>query len=141
MSGLKYIQVPTTLLAMVDSSVGGKTGVNTESGKNIIGTFYQPQCVLINTKFLHTLNSRHLKNGMAEVIKYAVSFDVKFFRKLKLIFEKAVISEKDFENIIYKSCRFKADIVRKDEKETKGLRELLNFGHTFAHALETVTGI
>ena len=139
MRGLKYIQVPTTLLAMVDSSVGGKTGVNTESGKNIIGTFYQPQCVLINTKFLRTLNSRHLKNGMAEVIKYAVSFDVKFFRELSLIFEKEFISEKDFENIIYKSCKFKADIVGKDEKETKGLRELLNFGHTFAHALETVT--
>lgn len=139
MRGLKYIQVPTTLLAMVDSSVGGKNGVNTESGKNIIGTFYQPQCVLINTKFLRTLNSRHLKNGMAEVIKYAVSFDVKFFRELNLIFEKEFISEKDFENIIYKSCKFKADIVGKDEKETKGLRELLNFGHTFAHALETVT--
>ncbi|MDD5021328.1 MAG: 3-dehydroquinate synthase [Endomicrobiaceae bacterium] len=139
MRGLKYIQVPTTLLAMVDSSVGGKTAVNTDSGKNIVGTFYQPECVLINTKFLQTLNSRHLKNGMAEVIKYAVSFDDKFFQQLKLIFNKSVISEKDFENIIYKSCKYKADIVQMDEKETKGIRELLNFGHTFAHALETIT--
>lgn len=139
MRGLKYIQLPTTLLAMVDSSIGGKTAVNTDTGKNIVGTFYQPQCVLINAKFLHTLNSRHLKNGMAEVIKYAVSFDYKFFGQLKLIFNKSIISEKDFENIIYKSCKYKADIVQTDEKETKGIRELLNFGHTFAHALETIT--
>ena len=139
MRGLKYIQVPTTLLAMVDSSVGGKTAVNTDSGKNIVGTFYQPQCVLINTKFLQTLSSRHLKNGMAEVIKYAVSFDIEFFKQLKLIFNKSVILEKDFENIIYKSCKYKANIVQMDEKETKGIRELLNFGHTFAHALETIT--
>lgn len=139
MRGLKYIQLPTTLLAMVDSSIGGKTAVNTETGKNIAGTFYQPQCVLINPQFLHTLNSRHLKNGMAEVIKYAVSFDDKFFQQLKLIFNKSIISEQDFAYIIYKSCKYKADIVQEDEKETKGIRDLLNFGHTFAHALETVT--
>jgi len=140
MRGLKYIQIPTTLLAMVDSSIGGKTAVNTESGKNIAGTFYQPLCVLINTEFLRTLDSRQLKNGMAEVIKYAVSFDKDFFEKLKDIFKKAVISQKDFDFIIYKSCKYKCEIVEKDEKETKGIRELLNFGHTFAHALETVTG-
>lgn len=139
MRGLKFIQIPTTLLAMVDSSVGGKTGVNIKNGKNIAGTFYQPQFVFINMRFLRTLDPKQLKNGMAEVIKYAVSFDKRFFIKLNLMFQKATITERDFEYIIFKCCKFKADIVEKDEKEISGVRELLNFGHTFAHALETAT--
>ncbi len=139
MRGLKLIQIPTTLLAMVDSSIGGKTGVNIENGKNIVGTFYQPQFVFINVLFLKTLESKQLRNAMAEIIKYAVSFDEKFFNELNLILNKSIITEKDFKKIIYQCCKFKADIVCKDEKEVTGIRELLNFGHTFGHALETVT--
>ncbi|MDD3053058.1 MAG: 3-dehydroquinate synthase [Endomicrobiaceae bacterium] len=139
MRGLKLVQVPTSLLAMVDSSIGGKTGVNIEKGKNIVGAFYQPQFVFVNTQFLKTLDPKHLKNGMAEIIKYAISFDQKFFNKLNLIFQKSIITEKDFKDIIYQCCKFKADIVQRDEKEVTGIRELLNFGHTFAHALETIT--
>jgi 3-dehydroquinate synthase len=85
---LKLIQIPTTLLAMVDSSIGGKTGVNIEKGKNIVGTFYQPQFVYIDTAFLKTLDSKQLRNGMAEIIKYAVSFDEKFFAALNSLFDK-----------------------------------------------------
>jgi len=139
MRGIKIIQVPTSLLAMVDSSVGGKTGVNVEKGKNIAGTFYQPKFVFINIQFLKSLSPEHIKNGMAEIIKYAVSFDEKFFGRLDLILKKSIITEQDFKEIIYKCCKFKADIVQKDEKEVSGVRELLNFGHTFAHALETIT--
>ncbi|MFA7074876.1 MAG: 3-dehydroquinate synthase [Endomicrobiaceae bacterium] len=139
MRGINLVQMPTSLLAMVDSSVGGKTGVNIENGKNIAGTFYQPKFVFINIQFLKSLDPKHIKNGMAEVIKYAVSFDQKFFDKLNTILKKSIITEKDFKDIIYKCCKFKAEIVQKDEKEVKGTRELLNFGHTFAHALETIT--
>ncbi|MDR1695944.1 MAG: 3-dehydroquinate synthase [Endomicrobium sp.] len=140
MRGVKYVQVPTTLLAMTDSSVGGKTAVNTSGGKNIAGTFYQPSFVWIDPLFLATLPERHIKNGMAEIIKYAFVFDKKFYDYLYGLLEKGVITSEDFGSMIYKSCRYKADIVEKDEKETKGLREVLNFGHTFGHALETYTG-
>ena len=139
MRGLKVIQVPTSLLAMVDSSIGGKTGVNIKTGKNIAGAFYQPEFVFINTNFLKTLPSNHLKNGMAEVIKYAISFDKDFFDFLLKTFNKGILSDKDFAYIIYKCCGYKATVVSKDEKEKLGIREFLNFGHTFAHALETVT--
>jgi len=139
MRGLKLIQFPTTLLAMVDSSIGGKTGVNIKTGKNIVGAFYQPKFVFINTDFLKTLPASHIKNGMAEVIKYAISFDKNFFDYLLEIFNKGLLSNKDFSYIIYKCCGYKATVVSKDEKERLGIRDFLNFGHTFAHALETVT--
>ncbi|MCL2484463.1 MAG: 3-dehydroquinate synthase [Endomicrobia bacterium] len=139
MRGIKYIQIPTTLLAMTDSSVGGKTAVNTSGGKNIAGTFYQPSFVWINSQFLATLPERHIRNGIAEIIKYAFIFDEKFYDYLDDVLEKGLITSNDFNFMIYKSCRYKADIVEKDEKETKGLREVLNFGHTLAHALETYT--
>ncbi len=139
MRGLKFVQIPTSLLAMVDSSVGGKTGVNVEKGKNIVGAFYQPKFVYINTDFLSTLPPEHIKNGMGEIIKYAVTFSSSFFYKLDNILSNGIITKKEFENIIYECCRFKAHVVEKDEKEVSGVRELLNFGHTFAHALETVT--
>ncbi|MDR0401827.1 MAG: 3-dehydroquinate synthase [Endomicrobium sp.] len=139
MRGIKYIQVPTTLLAMTDSSIGGKTGINTNDGKNIIGAFHQPSLVWINSLFLNTLPKKHIRNGFAEIIKYAFIFNVKFFNYLLKIIDKKNISSKDFNYIIYKSCFYKVKIVKKDEKEMIGLREILNFGHTFAHALETIT--
>lgn len=139
MRGLSFIQIPTTLLAMVDSSIGGKTGVNIKTGKNIAGAFYQPKFVFINTSFLKTLPGSHIKNGMAEVIKYAISFDKHFFAYLLKIFNNGVLSNKDFYYIISKCCKYKATVVSKDEKEKLGIREFLNFGHTFAHALETIT--
>jgi len=137
MRGINYVQVPTTLLAMTDSSVGGKTAVNIKDGKNIVGAFYQPNFVWINSYFLNTLPKRHIKNGLAEVIKYAFVFDKKFYDYLSNIMTNDVISSKDFNCIICKSCLYKAKTIEKDEKETAGLRAILNFGHTFAHALET----
>ena len=139
MRGIKLVQIPTSLLAMVDSSIGGKTGVNIEGGKNIAGAFYQPKFVYINSDFLKTLDCQNIKNGMGEVVKYAVTFSYDFFKKLNKIFENSIIKQKDFDDIIYECCKFKANIVEKDEKEVSGVRELLNFGHTFAHALETIT--
>ena len=139
MRGLDFIQIPTSLLAMVDSSIGGKTGIDLEKGKNIVGTFYQPKFVYVNSKFLETLKPEHIKNGMAEVIKYAITFSSKFFNELNLILNKSIINKQDFDKIIYESAKFKAKIVEEDEKEKKGVRELLNFGHTFGHALETIT--
>lgn len=139
MRGLNFVQFPTTLLAMVDSSIGGKTGVNIKTGKNIVGAFYQPKFVFINTSFLKTLPGSHIKNGMAEVIKYAISFDNIFFNYLLKVFNKGILSNKEFYYIISKCCKYKANVVSKDEKEKLGIREFLNFGHTFAHALETIT--
>lgn len=139
MRGLEFVQIPTSLLAMVDSSIGGKTGIDLENGKNIVGTFYQPKFVYVNLKFLETLESAHIKNGIGEIIKYAITFSFKFFNDLNFILCKSIITINDFKKIIYESCKFKAKIVEEDEKEKKGVRELLNFGHTFGHALETVT--
>ncbi|MDR3113137.1 MAG: 3-dehydroquinate synthase, partial [Endomicrobium sp.] len=140
MRSVKFVQVPTTLLAMSDSSVGGKTAVNVAGGKNIAGVFYQPSFVWINPFYLSTLDQRQLNAGLAEIIKYAFVFDKDFYAYLLNLLQSGFIGEKDFEYIIYKSCSFKAGVVEKDEFETKGLREVLNFGHTFAHALETYTG-
>ena len=139
MRGLGLVQVPTSLLAMVDSSIGGKTGIDLEMGKNVVGTFYQPKFVYINSKFIETLSPEHIKNGIGEVVKYAVTFSVKFFDELNAILNKSIINKKDFDKIIYECCKFKAKVVEEDEKERKGIRELLNFGHTFGHALETIT--
>ncbi len=126
MRGINLIMVPTTLLSMVDSSVGGKTAINLDYGKNLVGAFYQPSLVYINTGFLKTLNNREFLSGMGEVIKYAfigktISYD---------ILKKGVSKE-----LIYKCVQIKADIVSQDEKES-GIRKLLNFGHTVGHAIE-----
>ncbi|GHT36821.1 3-dehydroquinate synthase [Endomicrobiia bacterium] len=139
MRGIDFVQIPTTILAMTDSSVGGKTAINTNSGKNIAGAFYQPKLVWINSCFLSTLPVRHVKNGLSEVIKYAFIFDKEFYAYLLDMFKKDVISSDNFDYIIYQSCSYKAKVVEKDEKEITGLRAILNFGHTFAHALETAT--
>jgi 3-dehydroquinate synthase len=139
MRGIDFIQIPTTLLAMTDSSIGGKTALNITNGKNIAGVFYQPKLVWINTSFLESLPERQIRNGLAEIIKYAFIFDYKFYNYLANLLGNEIILSKDFDYMIYKSCSYKAKVVEKDEKETNGLRAVLNFGHTYAHALETVT--
>ena len=139
--GINFIQVPTTLLSQVDSSVGGKTGVNHALGKNMIGAFYQPQCVIADIDTLQTLPQRELSAGIAEVIKYGVLGDLEFFVWLEENVEKLV--RLDSEAITYaiqRSCQCKADIVASDEHEKSGKRALLNLGHTFGHAIETGMG-
>lgn len=138
--GVNFIQIPTTLLSQVDSSVGGKTGVNHPAGKNMIGAFYQPQCVIADTATLQTLPKRELSAGMAEVIKYGLIHDAEFFTWLEKNIEAlmhvdiALLSE-----AIMVSCRTKAEIVAIDEKES-GIRAILNLGHTFGHAIESAMG-
>lgn len=131
--GIGYVQIPTTLLAMVDSSVGGKTGINTRHGKNLIGSFYQPKLVIADVDLLKTLPKRELLAGYAEVVKYGLISDAKFFARL----EKNAMKDQ-VANIIT-SCKAKAQIVSEDERES-GRRALLNLGHTFGHALEAEIG-
>lgn len=138
--GIPFIQVPTTLLAQVDSSVGGKTAVNHALGKNMIGAFYQPQCVLADTATLNTLPDRELSAGLAEVIKYGLIRDRQFLEWLEANLEALLAREPATLNVaIERSCRNKAEIVAADERET-GERALLNLGHTFGHAIETGAG-
>lgn len=138
--GVPFIQIPTTLLSQVDSSVGGKTGINHPSGKNMIGAFYQPQLVLIDTNTLKTLPPRELSAGAAEVIKYGLIRDVEFFNWLEGNIEKLMeLDEAVVTEAIYRSCKNKADVVAVDEKEA-GERALLNLGHTFGHAIENAMG-
>jgi len=129
--GVKFIQIPTTLLSMVDSSVGGKTGINNKYGKNLIGTFYQPEAVYIDTYFLKTLEKREFAAGMAEIIKMAVMFDKDFFEKIKN-------EQISLEEMIKRAVELKAMVVSEDEKE-KGIRSVLNYGHTFGHVIENLT--
>jgi 3-dehydroquinate synthase len=140
MRGVPFVQIPTTLLAQVDSSVGGKTGINHPLGKNMIGAFYQPLAVLADTSTLHTLPQRELAAGLAEVIKYGAVIDLKFFDWLETNIEKLLA--RDAQALAYaiaRSCEIKADVVRQDERES-GLRAILNFGHTFGHAIEAGLG-
>ncbi|NJL11357.1 MAG: 3-dehydroquinate synthase [Calothrix sp. SM1_7_51] len=140
--GINFVQVPTTLLAMVDSSIGGKTGVNHPQGKNLIGAFYQPQFVLIDPEVLQTLPVREFRAGMAEVIKYGVIWDAQFFQEMEAserLDEMASINPELIDRILTCSCQAKADVVGKDEKEA-GLRAILNYGHTIGHAVESLTG-
>lgn len=138
--GVDFIQVPTTLLSQVDSSVGGKTGVNRPGGKNLIGAFYQPRCVLIDTTTLRTLPKREFIAGLAEVIKYGLIADANFFSWLENNLGALFAGDEGaLEYAIYRSCEIKAAIVAADERET-GKRALLNFGHTFGHAVEAATG-
>ena len=134
--GIQFIQIPTTLLAQVDSSVGGKTAINMLSGKNLVGAFYNPKGVIIDTNVLHSLPNRQLKAGLAEVIKYAFIQNKALFSLLKK-YPKKILSKdhKIIEEIIFLSLQTKARIVTKDEKEN-GIRAILNFGHTFGHAIE-----
>ncbi|MFN3921102.1 MAG: 3-dehydroquinate synthase, partial [Caldimicrobium sp.] len=134
--GVSYIQVPTTLLAQVDSSVGGKTGVDLPEGKNLLGTFYQPLKVYIDTSFLKTLPLLEIKNGLSEIIKYGFALKRNIYtflvKRKRSLYE---LRAKDMEYLIYHSLLAKAQVVSKDEKET-GLRRVLNFGHTIGHAIE-----
>lgn len=140
MRGVPFIQVPTTLLAQVDSSVGGKTGINHPLGKNMIGAFYQPQAVIADTATLDTLPRRELSAGMAEVIKHGAIIDAAFFGWIEDNIEKLMSRDVDaLAYAIQRSCEIKAEVVRKDERET-GLRAILNFGHTFGHAIEAGLG-
>lgn len=139
--GIPFLQVPTTLLAQVDSSVGGKTGINHPKGKNLIGAFHQPVGVFIDTQTLSTLPEREYRSGLAEVVKYGVILDEQFFRYLETNTDG--INSRDagvLRHIISRSCQLKADVVEKDEYERTGLRAVLNYGHTFAHAFEALSG-
>lgn len=139
--GLDLLMAPTTLLAMVDSSVGGKVAVNHPRAKNLIGCFHQPRGVWIDTAVLATLPDREYRSGLAEVVKYGVILDEAFFVYLEN--NIAAILQRDaaaIETIVTRCCRLKADVVEKDEREETGLRAVLNYGHTFAHAFETAAG-
>jgi 3-dehydroquinate synthase len=134
--GVQFIQIPTTLLSAVDSSVGGKTGINFEETKNIIGSFYQPDLVLVDTEFLKTLPDEEIVCGMGEVIKYAFLTDLKFFITLKNSLNKLLRLDSSITSKVIEACiNFKGDVVSKDERES-GLRKILNLGHTFAHGIE-----
>lgn len=137
--GIPFIQIPTTLLAQVDSSVGGKTAINHVHGKNMIGAFYQPRLVWIDPEVLRTLDARQVQAGMAEVIKYGMIRDAEFFTWLQTHIAAGLELDSDtVSNMIFTSCRHKAEIVMADETE-RGQRALLNLGHTFGHAIEAMT--
>ena len=139
--GLRFFQIPTTLLAQVDSSVGGKVGINLPEAKNMIGAFHQPIGVLIDTRTLKTLDLDQYRSGVGEILKYAVSLDAQLRRNLEKNHEKINRRNTQFlSEIIMTCCRIKADIVQADERETTGLRAKLNYGHTFAHAYEKAAG-
>lgn len=139
--GIPFVQVPTTLLAQVDSSVGGKVGINHPRGKNLIGAFHQPLGVFIDTAVLETLPAREYRSGLAEVVKYGVILDAEFFAYLET--NVAGLNERQADvlrTVVSRCCRLKADVVEQDEFERTGLRAVLNYGHTFAHAFEALCG-
>jgi 3-dehydroquinate synthase len=138
--GIPFIQIPTTLLSQVDSSVGGKTGINHPLGKNMIGAFYQPQVVLTDTDTLKTLPAREVSAGLAEIIKYGLIWDVEFLAWLEASMDKLrALDAAAIAYAIYRSCEIKAQVVSQDEREG-GIRAILNLGHTFGHAIETGMG-
>jgi 3-dehydroquinate synthase len=137
--GVALVHVPTTLVAQVDSSIGGKTGVNLPEGKNLVGAFYPPRLVVVDADLLRTLPERQFRSGVAEVIKYGVIADAELFAYLEQNMEKLLRRDRDALDYLIPRCvEIKADVVGRDERES-GLREILNFGHTFGHALESVT--
>ncbi len=141
MRGIPYIHIPTTLMAMIDSAIGGKTGVDLKSGKNLMGTITQPKAIFIDTNYLKNLPIKQIQNGLAEVIKYGVIKDKRLFKFLERNMDK--ILKKDpiaLKHILKRSIKIKINIVRKDEKEETGLRAILNYGHTYGHALEKLSG-
>jgi 3-dehydroquinate synthase len=138
--GIDFIQVPTTLLAQVDSSVGGKVGVNLKAGKNLVGAFYQPRAVFCDFDTLKTLPEREYRAGMAEIIKYGIIYDAAMFRQLEREMPKLLNRDgKILAKVVARCCEIKADIVGQDETEN-GVRAILNFGHTVGHALEAISG-
>lgn len=140
MRGIKFIQIPTTLLSQVDSSIGGKTGINLPQGKNLIGVFYHPEKVFIDISTLDTLPEEELRNGLIELVKHAIIKNKKLFYYLKENIQKIINKEEDvLKTVIYQSLKIKKEIVEQDEKE-KDIRKLLNYGHTFGHAIESLNG-
>ena len=138
--GIGFVQVPTTLLAQVDSSVGGKVGVNLKAGKNLVGAFYQPGFVLCDLNTLETLPDREFRAGLAEVIKYGIIYDAKLFGRLERDLSKILSHDQPtLASIIARCCEIKAEVVSQDETES-GLRAILNFGHTVGHAIEAISG-
>jgi len=138
--GVAFVQAPTTLLAQVDSSVGGKVGVNLKAGKNLVGAFYQPRLVLCDLETMKTLPPREFRAGLAEVIKYGVIHDAALFKRLEKDLPKLIQLESDtLAGVIARCCAIKAEVVGQDETET-GLRAILNYGHTVGHALEAISG-
>jgi len=138
--GIPFVQVPTTLLAQVDSSVGGKTGIDHSKGKNLIGSFYQPRLVLIDVTTLQTLDKRQFRAGLAEVVKYGAALDSTFFEYVENNIDRIIAMDSDkLIEIIRRSCELKAQVVELDEKES-GLRAVLNYGHTLGHAFESLSG-
>jgi 3-dehydroquinate synthase len=137
--GVKLVHIPTTLVAQVDSSIGGKTGVNLPEGKNLVGSFYPPQLVLTDPELLRTLSDREFRGGLAEVIKHAIIADAEMFTVLEKDMEKVLRRDRQALGVLIpRNVQIKARVVSRDERES-GLREILNYGHTFAHALESVT--
>ncbi len=139
--GIRFFQVPTTLLAQVDSSVGGKVGINLPEAKNMIGAFLQPRGVLIDTDTLGTLGDREYRSGFGEVVKYGVIQDAALVDYLESHVEELAARNREvLAHVVARCCRLKADVVEKDEREETGLRAILNYGHTYAHAFESLTG-
>ncbi len=139
--GVRLLQIPTSLLAQVDSSVGGKVGVNLPKAKNMVGVFYQPCTVLIDVSTLKTLPQREYLSGLAEVVKYGIILDANFFSFLEEHVADLLAQDSDIlVSVVQTCCQLKATIVEQDEREVSGLRAVLNYGHTFAHAIETLTG-
>ncbi len=139
--GVRFLQLPTSLLAQVDSSVGGKVGINLPEAKNSVGAFKQPLGVLIDTATLESLDARQLRAGLGEVVKYGVILDAELFDLLEANVDRLNRSDHDLlVRVIARCCRLKADVVQRDERETSGLRAVLNYGHTFGHAFETLCG-
>ncbi len=135
--GINYIQIPTTLLSQVDSSVGGKTGINSKKSKNLIGSFHQPLAVIADIEIIKSLPKREFLAGLAEVVKYGLIKDIKFFKTLEKNYQKILDYDQSMlKTIISRSCEIKSEIIKNDEKE-KGQRALLNLGHTFGHAIES----
>ena len=141
MRGINFVQIPTTLLAMVDSSVGGKTGVDIPAGKNLVGAFHQPSVVVVDPDTLSTLPDREIRGGLAEAVKYGVILDGGFFELLESNTARINALDMDFmTDVIARCCELKALVVAEDERDESGRRALLNYGHTFAHAIESATG-
>lgn len=139
--GIPYVQMPTTLLAQIDSAIGGKVGVDLSVGKNLAGAFHQPKAVFSDVEFLTTLDQRQVRNGLAEAVKYGVILEGALFMYLEKNFDRFLSLDPEVLTKVVRACsRIKADVVSKDEKETKGLRMILNFGHTLGHALENAAG-
>jgi 3-dehydroquinate synthase len=139
--GVLFFQMPTSLLAQVDSSVGGKVGINLPEAKNMVGAFWQPRGVLIDTVTLNTLPDPEFRSGLAEVVKYGVALDADLFALLEAGVDRLLRRDHAIlQQVVARCCRLKADVVQRDERELSGLRAVLNYGHTFAHALESLTG-